>query len=75
MLRAYAIGLAAGTQVFTQGISIANFGTGVARNDLAKGAGWLINLAIAERVVRRPVPPARKRRCRRAAGLAVPTLG
>ena len=48
MIRAYAIGLAAGTQVFTEGIGGAIFGTGVLAGDLAKGAGWVINLAVAE---------------------------
>jgi hypothetical protein len=53
MIRAYAIGLAAGTQVFTQGIGGAILGAGVLSSDLAKGAGWLINLAVAERAIRR----------------------
>ena len=39
MIRAYAIGLAAGTQAFTEGIGGALFGTGEVRGDLAKGAG------------------------------------
>lgn len=54
MIRAYAIGLTAGTQAFTEGIGGAIFGTGELRDDLAKGAGWAINLAIAEWVIRRP---------------------
>ena len=41
MIRAYAIGLAAGTQVFTEPIGGALFGTGDVRDDLAKGAGWV----------------------------------
>ena len=53
MIRAYAIGLAAGTQAFTEGIGGAIFGTGVLAADLAKGAGWVINLAVAEWVIRR----------------------
>ncbi|MEV6494372.1 DUF2306 domain-containing protein [Actinoplanes sp. NPDC051633] len=53
MIRAYAIGLAAGTQAFTEGIGGAVFGTGDLAGDLAKGAGWVINLAIAEFVIRR----------------------
>jgi uncharacterized membrane protein len=53
MIRAYAIGLAAGTQAFTEGLGGALFGTGEARGDLAKGAAWLINLTVAELVVRR----------------------
>jgi uncharacterized membrane protein YozB (DUF420 family) len=48
MVRAYAIGLGAGTQAFTEGLGDALFGTGELRSDLAKGAGWVINLAIAE---------------------------
>jgi hypothetical protein len=53
MIRAYAIGLAAGTQAFTEGIGGAIFGTGVVAADLAKGAGWLVNLAVAEWAIRR----------------------
>jgi uncharacterized membrane protein len=52
MIRAYAIALAAGTQTFTQGIAGAIFGTGELRMDLAKGAGWVINLAVAEWAIR-----------------------
>jgi uncharacterized membrane protein len=63
MIRAYAIGLAAGTQAFTEGIGGAIFGTGVHAADLAKGAGWVINLAVAEWAIRRPAG----RRTRRAA--------
>jgi uncharacterized membrane protein len=54
MIRAYAIGLAAGTQVFTEGIAGTVVGTGEVRMDLAKGAGWVINLAVAEWALRRP---------------------
>jgi uncharacterized membrane protein YozB (DUF420 family) len=67
MIRAYAIALAAGTQVFTEGFGGAIFGTGVLAADLAKGAGWVINLAVAEWVIRRP---ARRRAARRSAALA-----
>ena len=64
MIRAYAIGLAAGTQAFTGGIGGAIFGNGVLAADLAKGAGWVINLAVAEwaisqRAGRRPAPAVR----------------
>jgi len=59
MLRAYAIGLAAGTQAFTDGIGGAVLGGGVHAADIAKGAGWVINLAVAEWIIRRP---ARRRR-------------
>ena len=55
MTRAYALALGAGTQVVTQGVGQAIFGTDVIANDLALGAGWVINLAIAEYVLRRPL--------------------
>lgn len=54
MLRAYAIALGAGTQALTQGVGAAIVGQpselGVA---LLMAAGWVINLAIAEWVIRR----------------------
>jgi hypothetical protein len=53
MIRAYALGLGAGTQVFTEGFGEAIFGTSVLAGDLAKGAAWLINLAVAEWAIRR----------------------
>ncbi|HEY5978268.1 MAG TPA: DUF2306 domain-containing protein [Microlunatus sp.] len=56
MIRAYAIGLAAGTQALTEGIATAAIGGGVLVGDLAKGAGWIINLAVAEWVIRRGSP-------------------
>ena len=64
MIRAYAIGLAAGTQAFTEGVVAALFGTGEVRGDLAKGAAWVINLAVAEWVIRRPAGPRSRRRAR-----------
>jgi uncharacterized membrane protein len=54
MIRAYAIGLGAGTQVLTEGFGEALLGTGEVRGDLAKGAGWVVNLAVAEWAIRRP---------------------
>ena len=53
MLRAYALGLGAGTQVLTEGFGQALFGTSVLSGDLQKVAGWVVNLAIAEVVIRR----------------------
>jgi hypothetical protein len=53
MTRAYALALGAGTQVFTEGIGSAVFGTSELSNDLSLGAGWAINLAVAEYVIRR----------------------
>lgn len=55
MTRAYALALGAGTQVFTTGIGPAIFGTSQLTLDLSLGAGWAINLAVAESVIRRPV--------------------
>lgn len=54
MMRAYALGLGAGTQVLTGGIAGAVIGHAVLVGDLAKGAGWVINLLIAEWLIRRP---------------------
>jgi uncharacterized membrane protein len=64
MTRAYALAMGAGTQVFTQGIGGAVFGTGTLVWDLTLGAGWVINLAVAEIVIRRPLRgrPARAAR-------------
>ena len=54
MTRSYALALGAGTQAFTVGFGEALFGTGVVRTDLMMGAGWAINLAAAEWLIRRP---------------------
>jgi len=71
MTRAYAIGLAAGTQAFTGGIGGGIFGTGVLAADLAKGAGWVINLAVAEWALRRPARrPALRTRPQHAGALS-----
>jgi uncharacterized membrane protein len=55
MTRAYALALGAGTQVLTQGIGTAVFGTGELTTDLSLGAGWGINIAVAEYVIRRRI--------------------
>jgi len=55
MARAYALALGAGTQVFTKGIGPTVFGTSQLTLDLSLGAGWIINLAVAEYLIRRPV--------------------
>jgi uncharacterized membrane protein len=52
MTRAYALALGAGTQTFTLGIGGALFGTGELTKDLMLGAGWVINLAVAEYIIR-----------------------
>ncbi|MGE5373617.1 MAG: DUF2306 domain-containing protein [Bacteroidota bacterium] len=61
MIRAYAIGLGAGTQVLTGMVGALAFGTpSELENALLMGAGWMINLAIAEWIIRkRPTPRAR----------------
>jgi hypothetical protein len=64
MTRAYALALGAGTQVFTQGIGIAVFGKSDLTNDLSLGAGWAINLAVAEYVIRRHISRGRSSRTR-----------
>ncbi|MGY1618181.1 DUF2306 domain-containing protein [Geodermatophilus sp. SYSU D00691] len=53
MIRSYAIGLVAGTQVFTLGIGGAIFGTGELTTALLLAAAWAVNLAVAERAIRR----------------------
>jgi uncharacterized membrane protein len=58
MIRAYAIALAAGAQVFTLGIGEAIVGKHDTSNALFAGAGWVINLAVAEWIIRRR--PARR---------------
>ncbi len=69
MMRAYAIGVAAGTQAFThlplalQGGPVTELG-----RTAAMTAGWLINLAVAEWLIRRP---ARRRPPRTGAAGAV----
>ncbi len=62
MMRGYAIGLGAGTQALTQ----MTWMLLIAKPDeLAKamlmGAGWVINLVVAEWIIRkRPTPPTRR---------------
>ncbi|RBQ20743.1 hypothetical protein DP939_06595 [Spongiactinospora rosea] len=54
MIRAYAIGAAAGTQAFTQAAWIAAYGPpGALTRELLVGAGWVINVAVAEWIIRR----------------------
>jgi uncharacterized membrane protein len=53
MTRAYALALGAGTQPFTVGFGEALLGSGVVRTDLMMSAGWGLNLAVAELVIRR----------------------
>jgi hypothetical protein len=54
MIRGYAIGLGAGTQVLTHLPWFLLFGTpGEASRALMMGAGWVINVAVAEWIIRR----------------------
>jgi uncharacterized membrane protein len=74
MTRAYALALGAGTQAFTIGIGEGIFGKTVLTTDLSTAAGWIINLAVAEYVIRRPgARRARNRRTSRVAALASAT--
>ncbi|MDO8390201.1 MAG: DUF2306 domain-containing protein [Actinomycetota bacterium] len=72
MIRAYAIGLAAGTQAFTGGFGEALFGKGALEGDLAMGSAWFINLAVAEWLIRRQDGHGRRSRSVRASHNAVP---
>jgi uncharacterized membrane protein len=66
MIRSYAIGLVAGTQVFTLGFGGIIFGHGDVTTALLMGAAWGINLAVAEWAARRS---ARRRTVRRRPAL------
>jgi uncharacterized membrane protein len=73
MIRAYALGLGAGTQVFTQGFGQAVFGTGELSTALSISSAWVLNAAVAEWAIRRPgarrVRRARQSQAARAAGV------
>lgn len=57
MLRAYALGLGAGTQVLTHlPFVLSAESPSPAARLLCMGSAWLINLAVAEYLLRRPVP-------------------
>jgi len=66
MVRAYALGLGAGTQIFTQGFGEALFGTGDLSTGLSISAGWVVNAVVAEWIVRRPQARRRRRALARA---------
>lgn len=70
MIRAYALGLGAGTQVITEGFGQAIVGDHVVAGDLEKSAAWLINLAIAECAIRRSAPRRRRSAATRPATLS-----
>jgi uncharacterized membrane protein len=69
MMRAYALGLGAGTQAFTEGIGEALFGTGDLSKAISMGSGWVINALVAEWIIRRP-SARRAGRARARAALA-----
>lgn len=53
MIRAYALAVGAGTQTITQGIGEAVFGTGDLSTAISVGSGWVINVVVAEWIIRR----------------------
>jgi len=67
MIRAYGLSVAAGTQVFTQGIGEGLFGTTQASTGLSVSAGWVMNAVVAEWVIRRPRTRAHRARTAAAA--------
>jgi uncharacterized membrane protein len=66
MIRAYALSLGAGTQTITQGVGEGLFGTGDLSTALSLTAGWAINAAVAEWIVRRPTTRRSRLRTRPA---------
>jgi len=53
MIRTYAIGIVAGTQVFTLGVGGAIFGHGAVTTALLLAAAWAINFTVAEWAIRK----------------------
>jgi hypothetical protein len=68
MIRAFAIGLGAATQVFTLGFGEQLFGKGELSVALLNGAGWAINLAVAEWAIRRGAGRLRRPAAERTRG-------
>jgi uncharacterized membrane protein len=54
MMRSYAIGLVAGTQVITLGVGGVLLGDADLVTALLMGAAWVVNLKVAEWIIRRP---------------------
>lgn len=69
MTRAYALALGAGTQALTGAIVVPLLGTGVGATDLSMAAGWVINVAVAEYLIRRGRSRAGRRQGRVAASV------
>lgn len=72
MIRAYALAVAAGTQTVTEGVGKALFGVNDVSKFVGVTAGWVINLAIAEWIIRRP---ARSRTRRMQQARTAPAAG
>lgn len=72
MMRAYALALGAGSQAFTIGVGEGLFGKSPVTTDLSTASGWLINLAIAEYLIRRPRRKVRTSRGLTAASPVMP---
>jgi uncharacterized membrane protein len=53
MIRAYALGLGAATQMLTLGFGEPIFGDGTRAHDLLMATGWAVNALIAEWIIRR----------------------
>jgi hypothetical protein len=67
MVRAYALAVGAGTQVFTQGVGEALFVISDLSTAVSVGSGWVINAVVAEWVIWRPsIRRARRARTRPA---------
>jgi uncharacterized membrane protein len=71
MMRAYALGLGAGTQAFTIGIGEGIFGKTVVTTDISTAAGWFINITVAEYLIRKPSRRKHSRPATPVAGAAV----
>ncbi len=69
MIRAFALGVGAGTQTLTQGLGEALFGTSSLSTGLSISSAWAINAVVAEWVIRSPVA-RRSRRARAQTALA-----
>lgn len=54
MIRAYALAVGAGTQTVTEGIGEALLGINDASKFVGVTAGWVVNAAVAEGIIRRP---------------------
>jgi uncharacterized membrane protein len=72
MTRAYALALGAGTQTLTLGLAHALIGSAAPSTDLGLGAGWVVNLVVAEILIRRSRHRRPTRRGRLVASVSAP---